>query len=206
MGRDKQAVVFRNKLIVSCQDSAQWNIRMALQGGCGGLRLNGPRDVKMARLLSLDIPIVACWKMHVSGYSVYITPNANQVQGLADAGADIIAFDATIRTRPTEVSVMVDTIHRAGLMAMADIRNVNEGLEASKVGADFISTTLNPKMDGAMLHQLADSTDKTIVEEGGIWSPEEAKLALKYGADMVVIGTAITRPHEITRRYVEALK
>jgi len=206
MGRDKQAVVFRNKLVVSCQDSAQWNIRMALEGGCGGLRLNGPTDVKIARLMNRDIPVIACWKIKVTGYEIYITPTVHQIQPLVDAGADIIAFDATARKRPTEVRVMVETIHNAGAMAMADIRTIPEGAAASEAGADFIATTLNPHMDGAMLHQLTDCTDKTIVEEGGIWSPTEAKLAIEYGASLVVVGTAITRPHEITRKFVEALK
>ena len=206
MGRDKQAVKFRNKLVVSCQDNPQWTTRMALQGGCGGLRLDGPTAVKMARLMDRDIPIVACWKVTVTGYNVYITPTVNQVQPLVDAGADIVAFDATAHKRPTTVKVMVDTIHRAGAMAMADIHNVAEGMAASEAGADFISTTMNPKMDGAMLHQLSSQTDKTIVEEGGVWSPEEAKLAVEYGAALVVVGTAITRPHDITSRFVEALK
>lgn len=197
---------FRNKLIVSCQDNAQWTMRMALEGGCGGLRLNGPKDVKIARLMNREIPVIACWKLHASGYEVYITPTADQIQPLADAGADIIAFDATIRTRPTRVKVMVDTIHRTGLMAMADIRSVPEGMAASEAGADFIATTLKPRMDGAMLHELAERTDKTIVSEGGIGSPEEAKLAIEYGASLVVVGTAITRPQELTRKFVEALK
>lgn len=197
---------FKNKLIVSCQDNPQWTMRMALQGGCGGLRLNGPTDVKIARLMNREVPVIACWKLKVHGSAVFITPLANQIQALADAGADIIAFDATIRTRPTPVKVMVDTIHLAGCMAMADIRNIPEGVAASEAGVDFIATTLNPHMDGAMLHQLSDCTDKTIVEEGGIASPDEAKLAIEYGASLVVVGTAITRPHEITRKYVEALK
>ena len=207
MGRDKQAVVFRNSLIVSCQDNAQWTTRMALDGGCGGLRLNGPKDVKIARLMSRDIPIVACWKEKVHGYAIYITPMPDQVQTLADAGADIIAFDATARKRPTPVKVMVDTIHNAGCLAMADIKNAEEGIAASEAGADYIATTLNPCLNPELVSTLKSALlGKTIVDEGSVWSPEDAKASLKAGADFVCVGSAITRPHEITRKFVEAIK
>ncbi len=206
MGRDKQAVNFRNKLIVSCQDNAHWTLRMAIKGGCGGLRLNGPTDVKIARLVNRDIPIIACWKIKASGYGIYITPTVDQIKPLVDAGADIIAFDATSRKRPVPVCVMSETIHNCGALSMADVHYAKEGISAAAAGADFIATTLNPNLEGVLLHQLSEGTSATIVEEGGIRTPEEAKLAIEYGADLVVVGTAITRPQEITRKFVEALK
>ena len=43
------------------------------------------------------------------------------------------------------------------------------------------------------------------VAEGRIWEPEQARRALTLGAAFVVVGSAITRPDEITRRFADAL-
>ncbi|MGJ8491201.1 hypothetical protein ACSFB2_13330 [Glaesserella parasuis] len=40
--------------------------------------------------------------------------------------------------------------------------------------------------------------------EGRLWSPEEVSKAFSLGAFSVVIGSAVTRPQEITRRFVQA--
>ena len=46
----------------------------------------------------------------------------------------------------------------------------------------------------------------TIIAEGGIFSPAELRTAMDQGVHACVVGTAITRPMEITQRYVNALK
>ena len=43
------------------------------------------------------------------------------------------------------------------------------------------------------------------IAEGGIWVPEQAIRALEVGAWAVVVGSAITRPQDITARFVRAL-
>jgi putative N-acetylmannosamine-6-phosphate epimerase len=43
-----------------------------------------------------------------------------------------------------------------------------------------------------------------VIAEGRIWTPEEAREALRRGAHAVVVGTAITRPIEIVRRFARA--
>jgi len=44
-----------------------------------------------------------------------------------------------------------------------------------------------------------------VIAEGRIWRPEEARRLLDLGAHAVVVGTAITRPGSITRRFAESL-
>jgi N-acylglucosamine-6-phosphate 2-epimerase len=41
-----------------------------------------------------------------------------------------------------------------------------------------------------------------VVLEGRIWEPEQVNKAFELGAHCVVIGSAITRPQLITRRFV----
>ena len=45
-----------------------------------------------------------------------------------------------------------------------------------------------------------------MIAEGGIWLPDQLKAALDAGALAAVIGGAITRPMEITRRFVSAIR
>jgi N-acylglucosamine-6-phosphate 2-epimerase len=44
-----------------------------------------------------------------------------------------------------------------------------------------------------------------VVGEGRYHTPEQVKQALEYGATAVVVGGAITRPKEITARYVKMI-
>ena len=41
--------------------------------------------------------------------------------------------------------------------------------------------------------------------EGHIYTPEDAIKALYLGADAVVVGSAITRPHLIAKRFVDLI-
>jgi putative N-acetylmannosamine-6-phosphate epimerase len=45
-----------------------------------------------------------------------------------------------------------------------------------------------------------------VFAEGRFWTREDAKRALDLGASFVVVGTAITNPVEITRRFVSFMK
>ena len=52
---------------------------------------------------------------------------------------------------------------------------------------------------------LVEKSQKLVIAEGGIWSPEELKKALEQGVHAAVVGTAITRPMDITKRFVKAI-
>lgn len=44
-----------------------------------------------------------------------------------------------------------------------------------------------------------------VIAEGGIWNPEQLTMAMNTGVLTSVVGTAITRPMDITKRFVNAI-
>ena len=98
---------------------------------------------------------------------------------------------------------------------MADISTLEEGKKCAELGADVISTTLagytlesenSPEgPDYELLEALVQNTEKPVILEGRIWEPQEVKKAFALGAHCVVIGSAITRPQLITKRFVEGI-
>lgn len=193
-------------------------MKSVVNGGAGALRLAGARDVKNAKKL-FNLPIIGLTKPNVipKNYKelVYITPNIKDVIELVEAGADVIATDATQRKRPNNEKLqdLIKYIHINKRLAMADISTLEEGLNAKDLGADIISTTLagytlesanSPanEPDFELLKQLVEQTQLPVVLEGRIWEPEQVNKAFELGAHCVVIGSAITRPQLITKRFV----
>lgn len=195
-----------------------------ISGGAAALRLEGVENVRAVRAKT-GVPIIALTKIHGITYderlsSAYITPAFNDAKALSDAGADIIAIDATGRPRMDGLSV-AETIKRIhdelGKPVMADLATVEEAKRACDAGADIISTTLfgytketlagddvGPSYD--LLKDILDSCRGTpVIMEGRIWHPEEVSKAFELGAYAVVVGSAITRPHYITRRFLRAI-
>ena len=216
----------KNKVIVSSQASQgepfyeeacmKAMMQSVISGGAAGLRVAGVRDVKLAK--QFGVPVIGLTKPKKLPENwksiVYITPTLDDVKHLLSAGADIIAFDGTDRTRPnnTTLSDIISMIHSAGKIAMADIATLDEGIMCSKLGVDIISTTLSgytmesikedDKPDFNLLNNLTHSVDKPVILEGRIWNVDDVKRAFDIGAHSVVIGSAITRPHLITERFV----
>ena len=194
-------------------------MQSAINGGAQGLRVAGSRDVKIAK--SFKVPVIGLTKPNKLPENwknvVYITPTLKEVQELLDAGADIIAFDGTSRPRPDGCNLkqIIDLIHSNNKLAMADISSLEDGINAEIFGADIISTTLagytketentDTTPDFNLLEKLVKTVKKPVFLEGRVWYPEEVKKAFKLGAHSVVIGSAITRPHLITKRFTEVL-
>ena len=193
-------------------------MKSVVNGGAGALRLAGARDVKNAKKL-FNLPIIGLTKPNIipKNYKelVYITPNIKDVIELVEAGADVIATDATQRKRPNNEKLqdLIKYIHINKRLAMADISTLEEGLNAKELGADIISTTHagytlesanSPanEPDFELLKQLVEQTQLPVVLEGRIWEPEQVNKAFELGAHCVVIGSAITRPQLITKRFV----
>ena len=186
-------------------------------GGAGALRVAGARDVRNAKKL-FDVPVIGLTKPDKLPENwrsvVYITPTLKEVRELIDSGADVIAFDGTSRDRGgCTLEEIIDEIHSKNRLAMADISTFGEGLNCEKLGADIISTTLAGYTDESgiagetpdfeLLEKLVKTVKKPVILEGRIWSPDEVKKAFKLGAYSVVIGSAITRPHLVTKRFIE---
>jgi len=192
------------KLIVSCQDYTQVMIEAALRGGAAGLRINGPCDVRIARART-DIPIIACNKMHFPNSPIYITPSVRAALTVIAAGADIVALDATRRRRVRQsVREIVQAIHQAGALALADLAAAEEASPAAEDGADILATTLAPHFDPDFVAALV-AFGRPVLAEGHVDSPEQAREALEAGAWAVCVGSAITRPHLITEKFTKAL-
>ena len=54
--------------------------------------------------------------------------------------------------------------------------------------------------------ECKDKLSAFVICEGRIWSREDAQKCYECGADAIVVGTAITNPKLITKRYVDYLK
>ena len=87
-------------------------MKSVIAGGAGGLRVAGARDVKIAK--RFNVPVIGLTKPNKLPENwknvVYITPTLNDVEELIYAGADIIAFDGTLRPRPDN-NLLKDTIN-----------------------------------------------------------------------------------------------
>lgn len=214
-------------LIVSCQalndeplHSSYIMSRMAyaaMLGGAVGIRANTVEDITEIKKL-VDIPIIGIIKKNYDDSDVYITPTMEEVDALVDCGVDIIAMDSTARLRPKSQSLeeFFSNVRKKypNQLFMADCSNYDEGIQAAKLGFDIIGTTMSgytPYTEGTklpnyeLMRSLVKDCGKPVIAEGGIWSPQELKMALETGVFAAVLGTAITRPMDITRRYVEAI-
>ncbi|MCD6385175.1 N-acetylmannosamine-6-phosphate 2-epimerase [Candidatus Sumerlaeota bacterium] len=215
-------------LIVSCQARPEEPLfgseimaRMAKAaelGGAVGIRANSPDDIRAIKQM-VSIPVIGIFKKWYPDSPVYITPTIEEALWVAEAGADIVAIDATQRPRPhgERLSDVLEALHKnKDILVMADISTLEEGLNAEKLGFDLVATTLagyteyskqtNDKPALELVEHLAQTLSIPVLAEGRISTPEQAAEALRRGAWAVVVGTAITRPQIITQCFVRALR
>jgi N-acylglucosamine-6-phosphate 2-epimerase len=209
-------------LIVSCQAPTDSPLhepsviaaiaQAAILNGAVGVRIDTPAHVKAVRE-RVKSPIIGLWKQQIPGYEVYITPQFEHAEAIAQAGADIIAIDATLRDRPgaETVETLITRIHdELGKPVMADVDTIESAIAAAATGADIVGTTLYgytaqtknfapPGFD--LLTQIVELISVPAICEGGIASPQQAKHALELGAYAVVVGTAITGIDYTVKRY-----
>ena len=178
----------------------------SLRNGAVGVRLESPEHIGAVRRRCPEALIIGLWKCTFPDSSVYITPGWKEIQAVWSAGADVIAIDATARHRPAgqELAALIQRTRdelRAPLMA--DVDSLDNGLRAAQLGCDWVGTTLYGYTEATaqqrppaleLLPQLRAELPSSVrlICEGGIASPADARLALKAGADTVVVGTAIT--------------
>lgn len=219
----------KGKLIVSCQAleneplHSPWIMsRMAVaaaEGGAAAIRANSLPDVQQIQE-AVDLPVIAILKRDYSGSEVFITATLQEVDELMAANPPMIAMDATLRRRPgdLQLSELVAAIRERypDLLLMADIATVAEARNAASLGFDCVGTTLHgytretegqslPDKGYAFLQEVIEAVKVPVIAEGNVATPEMAADCLKLGAHAVVVGGAITRPQQITRRFVEAM-
>lgn len=214
----------RGGLVVSCQALADEPLhssfimsKMALaakRGGAVGIRANGFEDITAIRQ-EVELPVIGIVKKDYPDSPIYITATMKEVQEVVEAGAEIVAIDGTNRERPNGQSLeefYVDIRNTyPNVLIMADISTFEEGKKASELGVDLIATTLCGYTDYTknvtlpnteLVKSLSEQLPTPVMAEGGYWTLEDVEQALMAGAHGCIIGSAITRPMEITKRFV----
>lgn len=210
-------------LVVSCQpvehgwlDHDETVVRMAraaVEGGAQALRLEGAHRVAMVRQ-ALPTPLIGIVKRDVAGSPVRITPLEEDVVALAQAGADIIAVDVTLRERPCSVDRLLAAIRASRCLAMADASCDRDALSAWAAGFDIIGTTLSGYTgslvpdgpDLGLVERLRAAGCHRVMAEGRYDTPQRAAQALRAGAWAVTVGTALTRLEVMTSWFASALE
>jgi len=183
----------------------------AINGGAAGVRIEGVANVREVRKAT-SAPIIGLIKRDLADSLVRITPFLHDVHDLIEAGADIVAFDATFRSRPIATDQLCASVRAAERVAMADISNLDEARQAFAEGADVVGTTLSGYTGVSMpidpdfeLLANAVALGRPVIAEGRIRDPSEAAQAIRLGAFAVVVGTAITRTEIVTEGFVRAI-
>lgn len=230
-GKMKNAEVLerlRHKLIVSCQaledeplHGSRIMARMAYAayvGGASGIRANTPEDV-FAIKEAVPLPVIGLYKKVYHDSEVYITPTINEIERMVDCGSDIVAIDATNRQHPYKQTI--DELFEKArtkfpdMLFMADCSDLHECLHAQELGFDIVGTTMRSYTtytkgikipDFELFQKLKDALTIPFIAEGGIWEPLQLRESFECGAFAAVVGTAITRPQIITRRFVDAIR
>ena len=217
------------KLIVSCQALPDEPLhssfimgrmaKAAKEGGACGIRANSREDIEEIKR-NVELPIIGIVKKEYADSPVYITPTMREVDALVEAGADIIALDATGSRRPGGVLLddFVEEIRNRypGQPLMADCSTVEEVLHADRLGFDFLGTTLVgyteqnagkqiEENDFEIIRQILEKVNHPVIAEGNINTPQKARRVLEIGCYSVVVGSIITRPQVITRTFTEEI-
>ena len=218
----------KGKIIVSCQavpgeplyveeKSIMYLMaRAAKQAGTPAIRTSSIRDV-IAIKEETGLPVIGLIKIKYEGFESYITPTMKEVDELAAAGSDVIAFDCTAQKRGDGKTIdeFIAEVRKKypDAILMADISTYEEGINAWRLGVDMVGTTMSgytahsPKTDGPdyeLVKRLSAEVDIPVIGEGRVHSPEQAVEMLNAGAFAVVVGGAITRPLEIAQRFIKA--
>ncbi|MCD4558322.1 N-acetylmannosamine-6-phosphate 2-epimerase [Lelliottia nimipressuralis] len=222
--------VLKGKLIVSCQALENEPLhspfimsRMALaaaQGGAVAIRANSVVDIAAIQT-SVSLPVIGIIKRDYPDSEVFITATMKEIDELMTVTPEIIALDATARPRPNG-ETLADLVAQIrarypSLLLMADIATVAEAKTAQDLGFDCVGTTLHgytaqtagqslPDNDCAFLRDVLAAVTVPVVAEGNVDTPERAARCLALGAHTVVVGGAITRPQQITARFVAAIE
>lgn len=218
---------WRGGLIVSCQAEAGSPLahpaiiaalaQAAERNGAVGVRIDGPANIRAVRE-AVTAPVLGIEKVKYEDSDVYITPTYEAAARVAAGGADVVALDATMRTRPNgeTLAEIVRRIHsELGCPVMADVATEKEGLWAvEEAGADMVGTTLSgytpetagrdDEPDYELIERLASRLSAPVICEGRVREAGDVRRAFDAGAFAVVVGTAITNVDWLVRHFVAA--
>lgn len=185
----------------------------AQAGGASGVRIEGLANLRAVRAVTA-LPVIGLIKRIDPTTPIIITATTDDVRDLCEAGADIVAFDATRRPgRLASVEALVEAAHAADRLCMADIATLEDAQAAVRAGTDLLGTTLSGYTGGA----IPDDPDIALVArcaelpvpvlaEGRYRTPDEVRAARRAGAAAVVVGSAITRPEHVTSWFAAVMR
>lgn len=222
---------FYKGLIVSCQALEDEPLhssfimgRMAIaakEGGAKGIRANSIPDIVEIKK-QIDLPVIGIIKKVYSESDVYITPTMTEVDALMETKVEIIATDATNRVRPDgrTLTQFYGEVREKypNVLLMADVSTLEEAIFADFLGFDIVAPTLygyTKETEGkkiyqdnyVMIRKMTQAVQHAkIIAEGNVITPEIARCILDMNVHSIVVGGAITRPQQITRRFVDAME
>lgn len=215
----------KGKLIVSCQALPDEPLhssfimgrmaKAAQEGGAAAIRAQSSADIREIKKVT-GLPVIGLIKRNYADSPIYITPTMTEVEDLLTTDCEMIALDMTKRSRPVgELSEkLVERIHEAGRLVLADISTYEEGVAAAELGADAVSTTLSgytpysPQLTGPdveLVKKLSAELSVPVFAEGRINEPQDIARVMEAGAYAPIVGSAITRPQLITAKFAQAL-
>ena len=218
---DEKIKNIKHQLIVSCQALEDEPLhssfimgRMALaaqEGGAKGIRANSVVDIKEIQNV-VDLPIIGIIKRDYEDSDVFITATMKEIDELMSVQPEIIALDATSNILFAQIKAKYPE-----QLLMADCSTYEEAVYADELGFDFIGTTLvgyTKQSKGAkieandfeLIRKILAKVKHPVIAEGNIDTPEKVKRVLELGCYSVVVGSIITRPQLITKRFTKVLE
>ncbi len=216
----------KDELVISCQALPDEPLhspfimgRMALaakEAGAKGIRAQGVKDILEIKKVT-GLPVVGIIKKDYPDSEVFITATKEEVLALLETGCEMIALDATKRTRPhgEKLEDLLKLIQDAGVESMADISTFEEAKMAESLGFDCISTTLSGYTDYStqvegpdyeLIKRCVEEIKIPVIAEGKIHTPDQLKKVIDLGVYGAVVGSAITRPQLIAKSFIEIIK
>ncbi len=185
----------------------------AAAGGAVAIRAAGAADVAAIKA-AVDLPVVGLEK-RAAPAGVLITPGLDDARGVAAAGADVVAVDATLRPRSdgrATAAFLAELDRELEVPVLADVDDLESGRAAAAAGVDAVATTLAgytaglvpTEPDLELVAALSAEVTVPVVAEGRYASPAHVREAFAVGAHAVVVGTAISDPTALTRHLADA--
>ena len=208
----KDDPIYTDDIVIKMAEAARW-------AGAVGIRANSPEQIRAIKE-KVDLPMIGLWKIWHDDTDVFITPTLEAARGVWEAGAEIIALDCTEQIthegKPAYELLPIVKKEIPDAIIFADVSNYDEAKRAIELGADIVAPTLygyteaTKNIEEPNLREFArmcrDFKDEAyIMMEGHLYTPEDAMKCIYLGADAVVVGSAITRPHLTAKRFVDLL-